>query len=123
MSIDIYCHTNRFNGMRYVGYSSQGIEKRWLKHVALATKGETTLLLCAIREFGHEASKKELYATERGLEIRQRTSLTMTGVKPSEEHKRNAILGRLGYKHSAEARRKLSEAAKRREARRRNSDG
>jgi hypothetical protein len=46
MGIDIYCHTNRFNGMRYVG-----------------------------------------------------------------------------YKHSAETRQKLSEAAKRREAKRRNSDG
>lgn len=215
--------------MRYVGYSSLGIEKRWLKHVALAFKGVITLFSCAIREFGNEAfdhdvictvetekeakilerhfiemlntwgplgynmtrggngnggalrgrkyssehrhriseahkgkvlsletrrklseigsqrvgedhpmrgkhfsdearinmsnAKKELYATERGLEIRQRTSQTMIGGKLTEEHKRNLSKAGLGHKHSDETRRKLSEAAKRREAKWRNVNG
>ncbi len=68
-------------------------------------------------------AKKELYATERGLEIRQRTSQTMTGGKLTEEHKQNLSKAGLGHKHSDETRRKLSEAAKLREAKRRNANG
>ncbi len=68
-------------------------------------------------------SKQKLYASKRGAEIRQQIRETMTGRKLTEEHKRNVSLSRLGRKHSDETRRKLSEAAKLREARRRDSDG
>jgi len=71
--------------------------------------------------------KHDLYSTERGQEIKQQISETLTGRKLSEEHKSNVGKVGLGRRHTNEAiqkmkthefsdehRRKLSEAAKRR---------
>ncbi len=52
---EIYVHTNRSNGMRYVGYTHKSMEKRWKEHVEAAHSGKRNLLARAIRKHGLEA--------------------------------------------------------------------
>jgi len=52
----IYCHTNRIDGMRYVGYTKQTMMQRWAGHVCDAIKhGHTNCFAIAIREHGPDA--------------------------------------------------------------------
>lgn len=49
--------------MRYIGFSSHGIDKRWQKHVSLALRSANSLLACAIREFGQNAFEHDVICT------------------------------------------------------------
>lgn len=48
----IYLITNKINGKRYIGKTSQTIEKRWYQHCKNAEYGHDTYLYKAIRKYG-----------------------------------------------------------------------
>ncbi len=55
MSYLIYCHTNKFNGKRYVGYTKQGIDKRWIGHLRAAENAAPLIFPRAIKKYGPDA--------------------------------------------------------------------
>lgn len=48
----IYCHTNKTNGKKYIGYTSKSMEKRWQEHINLAINGAKYAFPSAIRKYG-----------------------------------------------------------------------
>jgi group I intron endonuclease len=57
----IYCHTNKLNDMRYVGYTSQTMMKRWAGHVCDALKhNHMNTFAKAIREHGPDVWEHEV---------------------------------------------------------------
>ena len=131
MNIDIYCHTNRINGLRYVGYSSRGIEKRWKGHVSTAMNGGKQLFPKAIREFGEENFDHDVICTIQNsseAKILERHYIEMlntwgplgynmskggSGYQSfSETHRRNLSVANTGKKKSAEHCKKISEREK-----------
>jgi len=51
----IYCHTNKNNGKRYVGYTKMGLETRWSYHLCSTDRGSNLLFHNAIRKHGIDA--------------------------------------------------------------------
>ena len=51
----IYLITNTHNGKRYVGKTTQQLEKRWYQHRRNAASGKNTWLYKAIRKYGEDA--------------------------------------------------------------------
>lgn len=51
----IYCVTNTVNGKKYVGKTSQTIQKRWRRHCSLAKGGSQIYFMSAIRKYGEDA--------------------------------------------------------------------
>ena len=57
----IYCHTNRVNGKRYVGQTTDTMEWRWKEHVAAAKRHQGARLIgAAIRKYGPDAFDHEV---------------------------------------------------------------
>lgn len=52
---DIYLIQNTLNGKRYVGYTSKGFEKRFLKHLNESVNGSSRYLCRAIRKYGKDS--------------------------------------------------------------------
>ena len=50
----IYLVTNNVNGKRYIGKTTQAIEKRWYQHCKNAEYGNDTYLYRAIRKYGKD---------------------------------------------------------------------
>lgn len=55
----IYMLTNTKNGKRYIGKTSQALEKRWYQHCKNAEHGQDTYLYRAIRKYGKESFSVE----------------------------------------------------------------
>lgn len=58
--MDVYCHTNKINGLRYVGYTTGKMKKRWKDHIYAARNGSNQFFHQAIREFGPENFDNEV---------------------------------------------------------------
>ncbi len=56
----IYLVTNNINGKRYIGKTSQSVEKRWYQHCKNAEYGHDTYLYRAIRKYGKNNFTVEL---------------------------------------------------------------
>jgi len=56
---EIYVHTNRSNGKRYVGLTKRGTDHRWFEHVTSSTKPRTRFS-AAIHKHGFEAFDHEI---------------------------------------------------------------
>lgn len=68
LTIDVYCHTHRESGRRYVGYASNGMMCRWRDHVRNAIhENRKCELSRAIREHGPEAFNHEVICTAQTL--------------------------------------------------------
>ena len=50
----IYQITNKINNKKYIGKTSQSLEKRWYQHCKNAEYGKNTFLYKAIRKYGKE---------------------------------------------------------------------
>jgi len=61
----VYCHTLISDGRRYVGLTSQTVEKRWKNHVHIAksSKGGRWHFPNAIRKYGKDAFSHEVLGT------------------------------------------------------------
>lgn len=70
MSWTVYCHTHIESGRRYVGLTSQTMEKRWKNHVHLAksSKNGRWHFPNAIRKYGKDAFSHEILGTFNSLE-------------------------------------------------------
>ncbi len=67
----IYCHTHVESGRRYIGLTSQTMERRWEKHVYAAfrfSKDGRWHFPNAIRKYGPDAFSHEEFAQSRTLE-------------------------------------------------------
>lgn len=62
----IYCHTNRVNGKKYIGMTSQSLKNRWRS--GRGYKG-CTEFDAAIKQFGWEAFDHEILGTNLSLEM------------------------------------------------------
>jgi group I intron endonuclease len=51
----IYCITNKVNGKRYIGKTTQKLTKRWWTHKNCAFRGCDSILYRAIRKYGEDA--------------------------------------------------------------------
>ncbi len=71
---EVYCHTSP-SGKRYVGYSRDGMAKRWREHCEESRAGSDRLVCRAIRKYGADSFKHELLAvtdTEAGAHASKR---------------------------------------------------
>lgn len=119
MNFDVYCHTNKNNGKRYVGWCSTSIEIRWREHCKSSKSAK--------RSYFHNAIKKWGTSDENWKhEILERMS-TLNGAKSAEKlwiaelktfayengnlgyNETRGGDGTLGMKHSNETRKFLSE--------------
>jgi hypothetical protein len=67
----VYCHIHVATGRRYVGVTSQSIERRWKKHIYAATrfsKGGRWHFPNAIRKYGPEAFSHQVLGVYPSLE-------------------------------------------------------
>lgn len=60
---DIYVITNITNGKKYVGYTSIGYQKRFLKHVNESERGSNRYICRALRKYGESSFRIELIDT------------------------------------------------------------
>lgn len=136
----VYCIKNIINNKEYIGLTTRTLEERWKQHVYESNKEDSwewnTPLGNAIKKYGDQSFKVyilkecfdigDLKQQEINL-IKQRKSLVeyggynlteggdgRLGYKLSKETKEKIRLGNLGKVMSAEAREKMSVAAKKR---------
>ncbi len=126
-----YIATHRETGRKYVGITSTTLHKRWLQHCGYARRGHGTYLAHAIAKYGPDAfvveqvgvatTREEAAALERRLIAEHKTmhpcgfNLTSGGEKNvgfslNETVREKQRRGRLGKKHSAEAKALISAA-------------
>lgn len=63
---EIYCHTNKVNGKRYVGFTKNGIMKRWAEHIK-EIKYNKYYFKNAIKKYGLDAWEHEVLEVVIGL--------------------------------------------------------
>lgn len=109
----VYKITNKVNGMLYIGITSKSIDERWRSHQNWTRWKKPYGLHLAIREFGvdnftieHIASAKN-FADLRQLE--KQVILQYNSLSPNGYNKTKGGQGVLGYKHTIESRKKMSE--------------
>lgn len=110
---EVYCLTSP-NGRRYVGFTSQGSDRRWRKHVTDAQRGSKLPLHNAIRKYGPESFSRSLLermTTEAGAKQAERLWIKELGTFGSAGY--NLTLGgegMLGHVPSAETRARVGAA-------------
>lgn len=118
MRIVVYCHTNKLNGKRYIGFSSLSLEQRWHGHCVEAKRKSNTLFHKAIQKYGsgddvwrHEVL--EVMSTVEGAKHAEKLWIAhrKTNMFRSGHHGYNMTDGgdgRVGSKASEETKAKLS---------------
>jgi group I intron endonuclease len=114
----IYLITNLINGQYYVGQTLRTPEVRFKEHALAAKNGKTYRICNAFRKYGAESFIVETLNTATSREqldnLERLWILTLRSYDPSVGY--NLTMGGeqmgLGYKHTLEARRKMSAAKK-----------
>jgi group I intron endonuclease len=112
--LEVYCLTSP-SGKRYVGFTSEGFDRRWSKHVQASKSGSRFPLHNAIRKYGHESFTRSLLermTTEAGAKRAEQLWIKELGTFGSGGY--NATLGGEGtlgltHEHSPETRAKLAD--------------
>lgn len=115
----IYKITNKLNGKVYIGKTSrQSAERRWARHVYLASQGRQSFLYKAIRKYGLKSftvtTLHSRIQTEKRLNTLERRYIKRFK-STDENHGYNLTEGgdgTSGYKHSTSACRRISKANK-----------
>lgn len=112
----VYCIVNTTNGKCYVGKTVTNLRRRWWGHVKSANAGSTNYIHNAIRKHGKDAF--DILSLEE-CDDSDLSSLEMMWIRLLATNKIGYNLteggdGILGFHHSDETRRKISEAAKQR---------
>lgn len=109
----IYCHTNKFNGKRYIGQTSQTVEKRWQNGCGYRIG---TYIRKAIDKYGWENFDHEILETDLTLEEaneREKYYIALYNTYNSE-YGYNLTFGGNNGSPNDEVRMVLSEKAKKR---------
>lgn len=129
MNYTVYVVTNAVTSRQYVGMTMQPLRKRWTAHLRAARDGVKTALYRAIRKHGVEQFEIQPFAsafTREGLGELESLVIKQLGSKAPRGYnltdggegviglppESRARCGRRGYKHTPEARRRISEASK-----------
>ncbi len=111
--IDIYVHTCRVTGKRYVGQSCSGMEYRWKGHCGDAGK-RNLAFANAIRKHGPESFEHRLLmqceTQDEADDMEDFFIQELKTMAPNGYNLRGG--GKNGYRHSEETRRKMSAARK-----------
>lgn len=114
----LYLITNLINGKHYVGKTVRSLRKRWTKHLSDARRGSQTYLNNAIRKRGPEAFSivplVSILTTDLSLKEQEKFWIRLfRSNDPRYGYNLTAGGdGMVGYRASAETRRKMSEAHK-----------
>lgn len=114
----VYCHTNIYNSKRYVGITKFSMEKRWKEHVSQVKWGEPTVLGRAILKYGADAFAHEILETVPDLNSANEAEIWWIAHFASDDRSLgyNTSPGGTLKRMDPEARKKMSDAAKAREA-------
>jgi group I intron endonuclease len=109
----IYQIKNIINGKSYVGFTSVSKEGRWRDHRKRANRGDLGYFYCAIRKYGAENFRLEILEEGWGPEIGKniREPYWISVLMP-EYNMTAGGEGCLGFKHSDEYKRVLSDSMK-----------
>ena len=112
----VYCHTNKINGKKYIGITSRPVEKRWAQGRAYRHNSHFTN---AIKKYGWNNFEHEVLAEGLKEDVAkdfERMMIFMYHTTDPTQGYNQSIGGEpmSGIKHSAETKRKMSEAAKQR---------
>lgn len=110
----VYCATNKINGKKYVGCTSRVFSKRMSRHLLLAARGEDGPFMSAIRKYGPDAFEWEILEqgdAEYLFDERETHYIRKLRTRcPDGYNLTDGGRGTLGYKHTAETKRRKSEA-------------
>ena len=109
MRFTVYCHTCKINGKKYVGYTSNSLEKRWNSHVLSAKKNSNLPFHKAIRKYGEENFDHDILDVVLSLESANQAEILWIDEKKSHVSNDgyNCTIGGggvVGYRHSDEQR-------------------
>jgi group I intron endonuclease len=109
----IYLITNKDNGHKYVGQTTQGMNKRWKQHIREALKMSDKPLHCALRKYGnHRFSIQEIDECDENL-LNEREEYWIQHYNTfKSENGYNATSGGDKVIFSEETKKKMSEKAK-----------
>lgn len=110
MSAIIYLLTNTVNGKQYVGQTSRGLEKRWIKHCQTAYRGSNQYLHRAIRKYEPKSFTQEILeeTTVEFANDREIYWISKLNTKEIGYNMTNGGEGTQGYVPNEETRTKLS---------------
>lgn len=104
------------NGKRYVGKTIRSIEQRWREHVRNAlTNHDEMVLYAAIRKYGPDSFQREILEEHTVLEDLNSAEvrlITELGTFRVEYNMTKGGDGPTGFKHTEDAKRRMSEARK-----------
>jgi group I intron endonuclease len=109
----VYKITNKANGMLYIGITSKSIEERWRIHQNWARWKKPYGLHLAIKEFGADSFVIEHIASAKTFDdlrqLEKQVIQQYNSLHPNGYNKTAGGQGILGYRHTPEARKKMSE--------------
>ncbi len=112
--IDIYKHTSKTSGKSYIGYTTNGIDKRWRNHCNNSQKVSNRHFHNAIRKYGEEDFTHEIIVRCSDIEIAKKAEISCIDYYDTYNNGYNMTKGGEGFsgKHSDESKRKMSKAKK-----------
>ena len=107
----VYCHTNKINGKKYIGITSQMPEKRWGNGCNYKEKNQTKFFR-AIKKYGwdnfeHEIIEKDIPTLEEANE-KERYYIEFYDSFKKGYNSTHGGDGATGYKHTKEEKEKIS---------------
>jgi group I intron endonuclease len=109
----LYKITNKANGMLYIGITSKSIEERWRLHQNWCRWKKPYGLHLAIKEFGVDNFAIEHIASAKTFDdlrqLEKQAILQYNSLSPNGYNRTAGGQGVLGYRHTLESRKKMSE--------------
>jgi group I intron endonuclease len=119
----IYLITNKINGKRYVGQTSQSLQKRWNRHKSPMNHRRSSYLYNAICKYGAESFEIKplvIVGTKQEMDYYEQELIKVLDLRNPEKgyNLTEGGGGMLGFKLSKETRQKMSDHVKSEEHRR-----
>lgn len=113
----VYLVTNKINGKKYVGQTSQVLEKRWKRHQYPLCRGRHSYLYSAICKYGVENFSIEplvIVGTKWEMDFYERSLIKIWDLRNPDKgyNLTDGGGGMLGFKLSDETKRRMSEHVK-----------
>ncbi len=109
----VYKHTSP-SGKEYIGYTKQGIEKRWVQHIKYAenNKNKLTLSNAILKYSANNWEHKVLFETDNKVIALEKEKYYIEKFDTFKNGYNSTTGGEGGYNYSEEARKKMSKAKK-----------